>query len=131
ARTPQSAAVLYRFGVYLEEDFEVPQSAKAIFERAATLEPDDATVEQKLTEAMKRVSEREAATAAAVTAKPEPTVGAVIAPETMGVKSPSHHRPSAAALIKRSGRLSVDRGRINSSTTHTLNEDWPEVQKKL
>ncbi len=47
------------------------------------------------------------------------------------MKSPSHHRPSAAALIKRSGRLSVDRGRIKASTTSSINANWPEVQKKL
>src|ERR1019366_2120925 len=56
---------------------------------------------------------------------------AVIAPESMGVKSPSHHRPSAAALIKTTGRLSVDRSRIKASTTSTINQDWPETQKKL
>ena len=55
----------------------------------------------------------------------------MITPETMGVKSPSHHRPSAAALIKRSGRLSVDRGRIKASTTSSINQNWPEIQKKL
>jgi tetratricopeptide (TPR) repeat protein len=132
ARSPQSASLLCRFGVYLEEDFEVPQSAKAIYERAATLEPDDATVEQKISEALKRIHDLETATTAHVApAKPEPTVGPVIAPESMGVKSPSHHRPSAAALIKRSGRLSVDRGRIKASTTSTINQNWPDIQKKL
>ena len=46
-----------------------------------------------------------------------PKLDAVIAPESMGVKSPSHHRPSAAALIKRTGRLSVDRSRIEPART--------------
>jgi tetratricopeptide (TPR) repeat protein len=132
ARSPQSAALLYRFGVYLEEDFEVPVSAKAIYERAASLEPDDTTVEQKITEALKRINDLDAAAAASTEpATSEQTVAAVIAPELMGVKSPSHHRPSAAALIKRSGRLSVDRGRIKASTTSTINQNWPETQKKL
>jgi tetratricopeptide (TPR) repeat protein len=130
AKAPQNPALLFRFGLFLEEDFELPASAKAIYERALGLEPDDALVEQKLTEALKRVSDlhREAAPQN----MPEvPEVGTVITPETMGVKSPSHHRPSAAALIKRSGRLSVDRGRIKASTTATINHDWPEIQKKL
>ena len=49
----------------------------------------------------------------------------------MGVKSPSHHRPSAAALIKRSGRLSVDRGRIQANPNVLTETSWPETQKKL
>ena len=130
AKSPQSPALLYRFGLFLEEDFGLPQSARAIYERALALEPDDNQVEQKIVDGLKRLNalNRESAPQNA----PEPLeVSTVIAPESMGVKSPSHHRPSAAALIKRSGRLSVDRGRIKSSTTSTLNEDWPEVQKKL
>ena len=38
ARAPQSPQLLYRFGLYLEEDFGVPQSARAIYERALALE---------------------------------------------------------------------------------------------
>jgi tetratricopeptide (TPR) repeat protein len=130
AKAPQNTALLYRFGLYLEEDFDLPQSARAIYERALGLDIDDPQVEQKLTEGLKRLDAR--SLEAAAEKEPEAAeAGAVITPETMGVKSPSHHRPSAAALIKRSGRLSVDRGRIKASTTATLNHDWPEVQKKL
>jgi len=130
AKEPQSPALLYRFGLYLEEDFELPQSARAIYERALALEPEDSQVEQKITDGLKRLNalNRETAPQNA----PEPVdLGTVITPETMGVKSPSHHRPSAAALIKRSGRLSVDRGRIKASTTSTINQNWPEIQKQL
>ncbi len=67
------------------------------------LEPEDGGVEQKLVEALKRLNERAAQAPADTPAEAE--MGTMIAPETMGVKSPSHHRPSAAALIKRSGRL--------------------------
>jgi len=130
AKSPQSPALLYRFGLFLEEDFDLPQSARAIYERALALEPDDNQVEQKIVEGLKRLNARNRETAPQ-NAPEAPEVSAVIAPESMGVKSPSHHRPSAAALIKRSGRLSVDRGRIKTSTTSTLNEDWPETQKKL
>jgi tetratricopeptide (TPR) repeat protein len=130
AKAPQSPQLLYRFGLYLEEDFELPQSARAIYERALSLDPEDGAVEQKLGEALKRLNDRAAEAPAAKTPDgPEP--GTLITPETMGVKSPSHHRPSAAALIKRSGRLSVDRGRIKASTTSTINQNWPEIQKKL
>ena len=131
AKSPQSPALLCRFGQYLEEDFELPQSARAIYERALILEPDDSQIEQKLTEGLKRLNDLNRATAP--NAQPvlaDPT-SAVIAPESMGVKSPSHHRPSAAALIKRSGRLSVDRGRIKASTTSSINANWPDIQKKL
>jgi tetratricopeptide (TPR) repeat protein len=130
AKSPQSPAVLYRFGLFLEEDFDLPQAARTIYERALALDPDDSQVEQKIVEGLKRLSARNLE--AAPENEPEPVdLGAVITPETMGVKSPSHHRPSAAALIKRSGRLSVDRGRIKASTTATINHDWPEIQKKL
>ena len=130
AKSPQAPALLYRFGLYLEEDFELPQSARAIYERAMALEPEDSQVEQKITDALKRLNDLNRQTAAQ--AAPEPDISTtVIAPESMGVKSPSHHRPSAAALIKRSGRLSVDRGRIKASTTSTINQNWPEIQKKL
>ena len=129
ARAPQSPQLLYRFGLFLEEDFGIPQSARAIYERAMALEPEDATVEQKIVEGLKRLNEPAAGAAPAQPAEPVETT--MITPETMGVKSPSHHRPSAAALIKRSGRLSVDRGRIKASTTSSINQNWPEIQKKL
>jgi len=131
AKSPQSPALLCRFGQYLEEDFELPQSARAIYERALALEPDDNQVEQKLTEGLRRLNELNRATAAnAEPVHADPT-SVIIAPESMGVKSPSHHRPSAAALIKRSGRLSVDRGRIKASTTSSINANWPDIQKNL
>jgi tetratricopeptide (TPR) repeat protein len=130
AKSPQTPALLYRFGLYLEEDFDLPQSARALYERALALDPDDSQVEQKIEDGLKRLNARNRETASQPAPAPA-DLGAVIAPESMGVKSPSHHRPSAAALIKRSGRLSVDRGRIKASTTSTLNEDWPEIQKKL
>jgi tetratricopeptide (TPR) repeat protein len=130
ARAPQAPALLFRFGLFLEEDFDLPQSARAIYERALALGPDDSQVEEKITGGLKRLNARARETAPQNA--PEPAdLGAVITPENMGVKSPSHHRPSAAALIKRSGRLSVDRGRIKASTTATINHDWPEIQKKL
>jgi tetratricopeptide (TPR) repeat protein len=130
AKSPQSTQLLYRFGLYLEEDFELPQSARAIYERAMTLEPDDSQVEQKIVDGLKRLNALNRETSLENSAAPA-ELAAVITPETMGVKSPSHHRPSAAALIKRSGRLSVDRGRIKASTTSTINQNWPEIQKKL
>jgi tetratricopeptide (TPR) repeat protein len=129
ARAPQSPQLLYRFGLYLEEDFGVPQSARAIYERAMALEPDDPAVEQKIADGLRRLNEQAAGVSSAQPA--EPAEATMITPETMGVKSPSHHRPSAAALIKRSGRLSVDRGRIKASTTSSINQNWPEIQKKL
>jgi tetratricopeptide (TPR) repeat protein len=130
AKSPQAPALLYRFGLYLEEDFALPHSARALYERALALDPDDSQVEQKIVDGLKRLNalNRETAPQNA----PAPTdLGAVIAPESMGVKSPSFHRPSAAALIKRTGRLSVDRSRIKAGTTSTINQDWPEIQKKL
>jgi tetratricopeptide (TPR) repeat protein len=129
AKSPQSASILYRFGLFLEEDFGLPESARAIYERALSLDCDDGQTEQKITDGLKRLNARNRETAPeAVPVAPE--LG-LIAPESMGVKSPTHHRPSAAALIKRSGRLSVDRSRIKASTTSSLNEEWPDVQKKL
>jgi tetratricopeptide (TPR) repeat protein len=128
AKSPQSPALLHRFGLFLEEDFDLPQAARTIYERALALGPEDSQTEEKLVEALRRLNARNRETAPKST--PEPEMG-LIAPESMGVKSTSHHRPSAAALIKRSGRLSVDRSRIKTSTASTLDEDWPEVQKKL
>jgi tetratricopeptide (TPR) repeat protein len=130
AKSPQSAALLYRFGLYLEEDFDLPQSARTLYERAMALGAEDEQVEQKIVDGLKRLNEHNRETAPQTEAEPADR-GAVIAPESMGVKSPSHHRPSAAALIKRSGRLSVDRGRIKASTTATINHAWPDIQKKL
>jgi tetratricopeptide (TPR) repeat protein len=130
AKSPQAPALLYRFGLYLEEDFDLPESSRALYERALALDPDDMQVEEKIVEGLKRLNARARETAPRNALEPADP-DAVIAPESMGVKSPSHHRPSAAALIKRSGRLSVDRGRIKTSTTSTLSEDWPETQKKL
>ena len=129
ARAPQNPQLLYRFGLYLEEDYGLPQSARAIYELALGLEPEDPAIEQKITDGLKRLNQLARDTASEKLT--ETPASAVITPETMGVKSPSHHRPSAAALIKRSGRLSVDRGRIKASTTSSLNHNWPEVQKKL
>jgi tetratricopeptide (TPR) repeat protein len=131
AKAPQNTALLQRFGQFLEEDFELPASGKAVYERALAIGPEDAAVEQKIVEALKRISDRSKTPAAAVADEEVAEPSPVISPETMGVKSPSHHRPSAAALIKRSGRLSVDRGRIKASTTATINHDWPEIQKRL
>src|SRR5271163_925556 len=56
AKSPQSPALLYRFGLYLEEDFDLPQSARAIYERALALEPEDSQVEQKIVEGLKRLN---------------------------------------------------------------------------
>jgi len=130
AKAPQTPALLYRFGLYLEEDFDLPHSARALYERAMALDPDDGMVEQKIVDGLKRLNARNRETAPQKT--PEPAdPGVVIAPESMGVKSPSFHRPSAAALIKRTGRLSVDRSRLKAGTTSTINQDWPEIQKNL
>ncbi len=130
AKAPQTPSLLYRFGLFLEEDFDLPQSARALYERALALGPEDDPVEQKIVDGLKRLNALNRATAPQNAPDPA-SLGVVIAPESMGVKSPSHHRPSAAALIKRTGRLSVDRGRIKASTTSTINQDWPEIQKKL
>jgi tetratricopeptide (TPR) repeat protein len=130
AKNPQSVPLLYRFGLFLEEDFDLPDQARTIYERALNLGPEEMQLEDKITEAIKRLNARNSETDAPEAPTPA-GLGGVIAPESMGVKSPTHHRPSAAALIKRSGRLSVDRGRIKTSTTSSLTEDWSEVQKKL
>ena len=55
ARAPQNTTLLCRFGLFLEEDFDLPQSAKAIYERALALGPDDSAVEQKIVEGLKRL----------------------------------------------------------------------------
>ena len=129
ARLPQSCSLLYRFGLQLEEDFNLPRAARAIYECALPLEPDDSQIEGKITEAIERLK--------AKTCEPEPSpqveppLAAVIAPESMGVKSPTYHRPSAAALLKRTGRLSVDRSRIDVGRNVPEKTKWPETQKKL
>jgi tetratricopeptide (TPR) repeat protein len=127
AKAPQTPAFLYRFGLHLEEDFNLPQQAHAIYDRALALDPEDPAVEAKIVEGIKRLNARNRETGPH--AVESNALEAVIAPESMGVKSTSHHRPSAAALIKRSGRLTVDRGRIAASATP--DNAWPETQKKL
>jgi tetratricopeptide (TPR) repeat protein len=129
ARDPQSAALLYRFGLQLEEDFGLPRIAHTIYDRAHALGSDDSQIEQKIVDAIKRLNaglrEKELEKA------PAPALEAVISPEAMGVKSPTHHRPSAAALFKRTGRLSVDRSRIQVAPSALTETNWPETQKKL
>jgi len=129
SRNPQSAANLYRFGLQLEEDFGLLQSAHALYDRAHALGTDDSQIEDKIVDAIKRLNarlrEKEPEKA------PAPAIESIISPESMGVKSPTHHRPSAAALIKRSGRLSVDRSRIQVDQSILTETNWPEAQKKL
>lgn len=129
AANPQSSALLYRFGLFLEEDFNAAKAARLIFERALALDPEDSQLEQKIIDALKRLNDQRENSP--VKSGPVASDMGVIAPESMGVKSPSHHRPSAAALIKRTGRLSVDRSRIKAGTTSTLTQDWPDAQKRL
>lgn len=132
AKNPNSAALLYRFGLYMEEEFGLPQAASAAYERALSLDLDDEQLEEKIVESIKRLNARihESSKEPA----PAPTSGSelgVIGPELMGVKSPSHHRPSAAALIKRTGRLSVDRSRLQVGQNVLTETAWPLTQKKL
>jgi tetratricopeptide (TPR) repeat protein len=129
SREPQSPELLFRFGRHLEQDFELPQSAHAIYSRALALEPDDDALVAKIKEAIKRIDT--AAARHGETTEHMPKLDTVIAPESMGVKSPSHHRPSAAALIKRTGRLSVDRSRIEPAKSPASETAWPETQKRL
>src|SRR5260221_5360720 len=129
AKAPQTPSLLHRFGLYLEEEFELPQSAQAIYDRALALGPEDSQLEEKLMQAIKRLNERSQAIGSPKAQAAD--LVAVITPESMGVKSTSHHRPSAAALIKRTGRLSVDHGRIKAGTTSMIAREWPETQKKL
>lgn len=133
AKAPQTPATLYRFGLHLEEDFGLPQAAHAIYDRALALDPEDPQVQSKIVEGIKRLNARmREEPATAPTPPPDTVLKEVISPESMGVKSTSHHRPSAAALIKRSGRLTVDRGRIQASSANSAFESaWPETQKKL
>ena len=129
SKVPQSPILLYRLGTYLEEEFKLPSSALALYERAISLSPEELQLEEKLAEGIKRVRDQ-IDHAAPQKRAAVPELG-VIAPEMMGVKSPSHHRPSAAALIKRTGRLSVDRGRIQLGQNVLTDTGWPETQKKL
>ena len=133
SKNPQSPLFVYRLGLYLEEDFGLLQPAHTVYERALALGPEEMQLEDKIIEAVKRLELRlkeSAPKKAPPTAAPAPRDMGVIAPESMGVKSPSHHRPSAAALIKRSGRLSVDRSRLQVGPSMT-DTNWPEAQKKL
>ncbi|HUB67866.1 MAG TPA: tetratricopeptide repeat protein [Candidatus Methylacidiphilales bacterium] len=129
AHDPHSSALLYRFGFQLEEDFNLPQAAQTLYEQADAFCTDDGQLDQKISEALKRLAgrhqEKEPEKA------PAPALELVISPESMGVKSPTYHRPSVAALIKRSGRLSVDRGRIQVDQNILAETNWPETQKKL
>ena len=130
AHNPQSPPLLYRFGLHLEEDFELYQMAQTLYEQALTLDPDDDQLENKLVEGIKRLKAQSQKADAPPAEKPT-DLGDVIAPESMGVKSPSHHRPSASALIKRTGRLTLDRGRIQLAQNTPSDVAWPETQKKL
>jgi tetratricopeptide (TPR) repeat protein len=132
SREPQSSELLFRFGRHLEEEFGLPQAARAIYERALSLEPEDRALETKISEAIARLDTK--APDGSEPTEKLPGLETVIAPESMGVKSPSHHRPSAAALIKRTGRLSVDKSKIDPARTPsspTVDVSWPETQKKL
>jgi tetratricopeptide (TPR) repeat protein len=131
AHSPQSPTLLYRFGLHLEEDFDLAQSAHAIYDRAHALEPEDPVLAEKIVTSIKRLNNRMRETGPNGVAAPAAALEAVISPEAMGVKSTSHHRPSAAALIKRTGRLTVDRGRIQVGQSPSLDNTWPETQKKL
>jgi tetratricopeptide (TPR) repeat protein len=125
AANPQSVPLLYRFGLHLEEDFGLPSFACRVYERAQALDTDETQLEQKILAALKRVREPgtdQPATASGLT---------VMAPESMGVKSPSHQRPSVAALIKRTGRLTVDRSRIQLNVNTPKEAPWSDTQKKL
>lgn len=129
AKSPQSPLLLFRLGVFLEEEYDLPQQALALYERALALGPEEMQLEDKLNEAIKRLTARIHETAQKMISTTD--LGVVIAPESMGVKSPSHHRPSAASLIKRTGRLSVDRSRIQVGQNVLTDTTWPEAQRKL
>jgi tetratricopeptide (TPR) repeat protein len=129
SREPQSPELLFRFGRHLEQDFDLPQSAHAIYLRAVALEPEDEALLARINEAIQRLDAQ--AAKQGETTEHMPRLDTAIAPESMGVRSPSHHRPSAAALIKRTGRLSVDRSRIEPARTPANETAWPETQKRL
>jgi tetratricopeptide (TPR) repeat protein len=124
AADPASVPLIYRFALHVEEDFDLPAAAYPIYERAKALDTDETQLEQKIADALKRITARNRETGAQTTG----SMG-TLAPESMGVKSPVHHRPSAAALIKRTGRLTVDRTRIQATTPSEI--PWTETQKKL
>ena len=129
SRDPQSSESLFRFGRHLEEDFHLPLAAKPIYDRALALEPEDETLKNKIVEAIARLNTEEQEGEQTTEKLPKLET---IAPESMGVKSPTHHRPSAAALIKRTGRLSVDRSRIEPVRPPAPDgANWPETQKRL
>ncbi len=132
AANPESVPLIYRFAQHIEEDFGLPTAAYPIYERAKTLDTDETQLEQKIADALKRIAARDRAVGTQTTG----SVGSLasIAPESMGVKSPVHHRPSAAALIKRTGRLTVDRSKIQvnpNPASATAAIPWPDTQKKL
>jgi tetratricopeptide (TPR) repeat protein len=128
SRDPGSADLMARFGRMLHEDFGLVQSSEAVYTRALALVDDDA-LEAKIKEALKKL---DGDAKLSESTENLPKIHAAIAPESMGVKSPTHHRPSAAALIKRTGRLSVDRSRIEPKAPPTATESaWPDAQKKL
>src|SRR5271155_2775399 len=85
AKSPQAPALLYRFGLFLEEDFDLPQSARALYERALALDPDDSAVEQKITDGLKRLNALNRETAPQNAPAPA-ELSVVMAPESMGVK---------------------------------------------
>ena len=128
AANPESVPSIYRFGLHIEEDFELPAAAHAVYERARALDTDETQLEQKITEALQRTGTQKEEEST----RP-PTGGSLgsIAPEQMGVKSPTHHRPSAAALIKRTGRLTVDRSKIQITPASMAEIPWADTQKKL
>ena len=128
AANPESVPSIYRFALHIEEDFDLPAAAHPIYERARALDTDETQLEQKISEALQRTGDPKEEESS----RP-PTAGGLgsIAPEQMGVKSPTHHRPSAAALIKRTGRLTVDRSRIQVTPSSMAEVPWADTQKKL
>jgi tetratricopeptide (TPR) repeat protein len=130
AAHPDSVQLIYRFGLHIEEDFDLPQAALAVYERAQALDTDETQLEQKISDAIKRLGARNREEGTSGPAGTSTSLGS-IAPETMGVKSPTHVRPSAAAMIKRTGKLTVDRGRIQIHTAAVSENAWPDTQKKL
>ena len=129
AMTPESVPIIYRFAQHMEEDFDLPAAAYSVYERAKALDTDETALEQKINDALKRITARMREAGTEKTSLPG-SLGA-IAPESMGVKSPVHHRPSAAALIKRTGRLTVDRTKIQSVPSQSTEIPWADTQKKL
>jgi len=131
AADPTSVQLLYRFALHLEEDFDLMSAAYTVYERARALDTDETQQEQKILDAMKRLHERHREAREHGTVPGGNGLVSPIAPEAMGVQSPTHHRPSAAALIKRTGRLTVDRGQIKIATPVSEEKPWADIQKKL